>query len=91
MITMDMIGKIRRMNLRRMSLRDGLSHSAIAKASGLSRNTAKKWLRQPQVEVPKYVRQRQPGKLTAFEPVLLQALEADARRPRRDRRTGKAL
>ena len=83
---MDMIGKIRR-----MSLRDGLSHSAIAKATGLSRNTVKKWLKQPQVEAPRYARRRRPGKLTAFEPVLLQALEADARRPKRDRRTGKAL
>ncbi len=80
---MDMIGKIRR-----MSLRDGVSHSAIAKATGLSRNTVKKWLRQAQVVAPRYVRQRRPGKLTAFEPVWLQALEADARRPKRDRRTG---
>ena len=39
---MDMIGKIRR-----MSLRDKLSNSAIAKGTGLSRNTVKKWLKQP--------------------------------------------
>ena len=30
-------------------------------------------------------------KLSAFHEVLLRALEADARRPKRDRRTGKAL
>ena len=83
---MDMIGKIRR-----MSLREGLSHSAIAKTTGLSRNTVKKWLKGVLVEAPKYVRARRPGKLTAFEPALVQALQADARRPKRDRRTAKAL
>ena len=83
---MDMIGKIRR-----MSLREGLSHSAIAKTTGLSRNTVKKWLKGVLVEAPKYVRSRRPGELTAFEPTLVQALEADARRPKRERRTAKAL
>ena len=41
---MEMIGKVRR-----MKLRDKLSHSAIAKATGLSRTTVKKWLKAPQV------------------------------------------
>ena len=36
---MEMIGKVRR-----MKLRDKLSHSAIAKVTGLSRTTVKKWL-----------------------------------------------
>ena len=37
---MEMIGKVRR-----MKLRDKLSNSAIAKLTGLSRNTVKKWLK----------------------------------------------
>lgn len=40
MITMEMIGKVRR-----MKLRDQLSNSEIAKRTGLSRNTVKKWLK----------------------------------------------
>lgn len=36
---MDVIGKVRR-----LKLRDKLSTSAIARATGLSRNTVKKWL-----------------------------------------------
>ena len=39
---MDMIGKVRR-----MKLRDQLSLSEIAKRTGLSRNTVKKWLKAP--------------------------------------------
>ena len=48
---MEMIGKVRR-----MKLRDKLSHSAIAKATGLSRTTVKKWLKAPGDKAPKYVR-----------------------------------
>ena len=50
---MDMLGKIRR-----MKLRDKFSTSAIAKLTGLSRNTVKKWLKAPGSQAPKY----KPGK-----------------------------
>ena len=83
---MDMIGKVRR-----MKLRDKLSNSAIAKLTGLSRNTVKKWLKAPGDVVPKYSRQRPPGKLSAFEAALAQALKADTQRPKHARRTAKAL
>ncbi len=53
MITMEMIGKVRR-----MKLRDKLSNSEIAKRTGLSRNTVKKWLKAPGDVVP---RRRPPG------------------------------
>jgi hypothetical protein len=39
----------------------------------------------------KYRRGEQPNKLTAFHDMLRQALKADARRPRHERRTAKAL
>ena len=40
MITMDMIGKVRR-----MKMRDGVSISEISRKTGLARNTVKKWLK----------------------------------------------
>ena len=83
---MEMLGKIRR-----MFYRDGLSRSEIARRTGLSRNTIKKWLRAPAATVPKYRRESPPTKLTPFEEQLRQALEVDARRPKRDRRTALAL
>jgi transposase len=83
---MEMIGKVRR-----MKLRDKLSNSAIAKLTGLSRNTVKKWLKAAGDVVPKYSRESPAGKLTAFEATLQQALKADAQRPKHARRTAKAL
>ena len=87
MITMEMLGKIRRMHVR-----DKMSVRAIAKRTGLSRNTLQKWLQTPEeVKVPKYVRAEGFGKLGAFTDELELALKADALRPKKDRRTARAL
>ena len=87
MITMELLGKIRRMHVR-----DKMSERAIAKRTGLSRNTVHKWLETPEeVEAPKYVRAKKFGKLTALTAELEQALKADAHRHKQDQRTGKAL
>jgi transposase len=84
---MELLGKVRR-----MQVRDKLSERAIAKRTGLSRNTVHKWLRAAQeVEVPKYVRAKGFNKLGAFTAELEQALKADALRPKKDRRTARAL
>ena len=88
MITMEMLGKIRRMHVRdRMSIR------AIAKRTGLSRNTLQKWLQtqEEDVKVPKYVRTKGFGKLSAFTEELERALKADASRHKQDRRSARAL
>jgi transposase len=75
-----------------MHVRDKLSERAIAKRTGLSRNTVHKWLETPEeVEGPKYVRAKTFGKLTALTGELEQALKADAHRHKQDQRTGKAL
>jgi transposase len=74
-----------------MKLRDQLSLSEIAKRTGLSRNTVKKWLKAPSEAVPKYERSSVEGKLTAFEPILHQALTTDSHRPKQGRRSGRAL
>src|SRR5574343_1830311 len=83
---MEMIGKVRR-----MKLRDQLSNSEIAKRTGLSRNTVKKWLKAPGDEVPKYRREKGQTKLSEYEATLVQALRADAHRPKHARRTARAL
>ena len=87
MITMEILGKIRR-----MYLRDKQSLHEIAKRTGLSRNTLRKWLRKPEdATPPQYRREAMATKLSAFHAVLEQALKADAHRIKQNRRTGKAL
>ena len=87
MITMEMLGKIRRMHLR-----DGLSLHEITKRTGLSRNTIRRWLRSAEKTAPPtYRRTDGPGKLTAFHEALEQALKADSHRIKQNRRTAKAL
>jgi transposase len=85
-ITMFMVGKIRRMHFR-----DGKSVREIVRRTGLSRNTVRTWLRAPAQKEPRYRRTAQAGKLTPFQAVLVQALKADALRPKKERRTGLAL
>jgi len=85
---MEMLGKVRR-----MYLRDQLSLHEIAKRTGLSRNTLRKWLRVPEAEVapPHYSRIDPPTKLSAFHATLEQSLKADAHRIKQNRRSAKAL
>jgi len=77
--------------IRALHQREGKSISEIARRTSLSRNTIKKWLKAPVEEVPKYRRERTPGKLGPFVATLTQALKADAHRPRHERRTARAL
>ena len=87
MITMEMLGRIRRMHLR-----DKLSLHEITKRTGLSRNTIRRWLRDAEdVAPPAYVRAELPCKLTPFHATIIQALKADSHRTRQNRRTAKAL
>ena len=83
---MEMVGKIRRLHSRGKK-----SEREIARMTGLSRNTVAKWLRGSVDEPPKYRRESVPGKLTPFVEAVKQALEADSHRPKRERRTAKAL
>ncbi|MCL2885780.1 MAG: IS21 family transposase, partial [Betaproteobacteria bacterium] len=83
---MAMLGKIRR-----MYFRDKLPVSEIARRTSLSRNTIKKWLRAPGGAEPHYRRQSGERKIAAYAAQLTKALEMDAHRPKRDRRTAKRL
>jgi transposase len=85
-ITMEILGRIRRLHMR-----DKLSLHEIAKRTGLSRNTIRKWLRASKEKAPVYERNKKDSKLTAYHAVLEQALKADAHRPKEHRRTAKAL
>jgi transposase len=87
MITMKDLGIIRR-----MYFRDGLSLSEIERRTGLTRKTVRRWLKAAEGTAPKY--RRRPAadtKLAPFAAQLTKALEADARRPTRDRRTALKL
>lgn len=83
---MAMIGKVLRMHHReKKSVRE------IVRATSLSRNTVRKYLRTPVAQPPKYRRSPAVTKLAPFIEKIKMALLADARRPRKERRTAKAL
>jgi transposase len=83
---MALMGKIRG-----MYFRDGKSISEIARLTSLSRNTIKRWLKVAPGTQPKYRRPEVPIKLTPFAATLTKALQTDAHRPKRERRTARAL
>ena len=83
---MAMIAKVLRLHRReKKSVRE------IVKATSLSRNTVRKYLREGKAEEPKYRRQVVSMKLTPFVETIELALGADAHRPKKERRTAKAL
>ena len=87
MYEMSMFAKVRR-----LFHRDNLSISEIQRRTSLSRNTIKAWLKEARPDSYKYPkRPKINGKLTPFVPALLLALDADSRRPKRDRRTALML
>ncbi len=83
---MEVLGKIRR-----LYYRDGLSFSEIARKTGYTRNTVKRWLKAPEGVKPRYQRQSGDTKIAAYAAQLVKALEVDAHRPKRDRRTALKL
>ena len=87
MIAMEILGKIKR-----LYFRDKKSLHDIARLTGLSRNTIRRWVREPQAEdALKYVRQDMPSKLAAYHGEIELALNADSHRTKQNRRTAKAL
>ncbi len=70
----------------------GLSLSEIERRTGLTRKTVRRWLKAAEGTEPKY--RRRPAediKIAPFAAQLTQALEVDARRPKRDRRSALKL
>lgn len=85
---MAMLAKIRR-----MYFRDKLSLREIARQTGLSRNTIRHWLRDEGAVEPRYPKRAAPpvGRLDPYKESLESWLRTDSHRPKRDRRTAKAL
>ena len=78
--------------IRRLYYRDGLSLSEIERRTGLTRKTVRHWLKAAEGTEPKYRRRpAEDTKIARFAEQLTEALEMDARRPRRDRRTALKL
>ncbi len=78
--------------IRRLYYRDGLSISEIERRTGVTRKTVRHWLKAAEGTEPKYRRRpAEDTKIAAFAAQLTKALEADARRPKRDRRSALKL
>src|SRR5271165_4247804 len=76
--------------IRRWALRDRLSIREIARRTGLSRNTIRKYLRGDAVE-PVFKLPERPSKLDAFAEKLSAWLKLESGRPRKQQRTVKQL
>jgi transposase len=87
MITMKDLGIVRRLYYRK-----GLSLSEIERRTGFTRKTIRHWLNAPEGTEPKYRRRAsEDTKIAPFAEHLNKALEVDARRPKRDRRSALKL
>ena len=76
--------------IRRWALREHLSLREIARRTGLSRNTIKKYLRADTVE-PRYAKRVSPSKLDPFADKLAGWLKTEAGKSRKQRRTVKQM
>jgi transposase len=77
--------------IRRLHVRDGLPLREVARRTGLSRNTIRRWLRQAEVREPHYPSRVRPSVVGPWAELLSDWLQVDRHRPKRDRRTAKAL
>ena len=76
--------------IRRWHHRDGISIRAIAKRTGLSRNTVRKYLASGVVD-PQYPKRKGPSKLDEYSKTLTSWLHRESRRKRKQRQSVKQL
>ena len=76
--------------IRRWHFREGVSIRQIAKRSGLSRNTVRRYLADRSLE-PSYPPRHTPSKLDDYTPTLTSWLHRESKRHRKQRRTVKQL
>jgi transposase len=77
--------------IRRMHLREHRSIREIARRTGLSRNTVRDWLRQPQVVEPRYAKREVTTKLDAYVETLSTWLTSNRHRGKREHRTALSM
>jgi transposase len=77
--------------VRRLFFREQVPVKEIQRRTGLSRNTIRKWLKEPEMIEPKYPARQMPTKLDAHAQVLSNWLSTDLHRGKRDRRTVKMM
>jgi transposase len=77
--------------IRRLHFRDGLPLREIARRTGLSRNTIRRWLRQAGTVEPRYPKRVSKSVLDPWAEQLADWLRTDSHRPKRDRRTALVL
>ncbi|MDE1226137.1 IS21 family transposase [Vibrio aestuarianus] len=76
--------------IRRWHFREGMSQREIARRTGLSRNTVKRYLKDQTIE-PVYPKRHSLSKLDEFEELLTSWLKREMKRPRKQRKTVKNL
>jgi transposase len=76
--------------IRRWHYRDGIAIREIARRTGLSRNTVRKYLASGVVE-PRYPKRKAPGKLDEYSNTLSSWLHRESHRSRKQRRSVKQL
>lgn len=76
--------------IRRWHFRDGLSQREIARRTGLSRNTLRKYLNSQIVE-PSYPKRQTPKKLDEYDQLLCDWLRKESKKPRKQRKSVKLL
>lgn len=76
--------------IRRWHLRDGMPIREIARRTGLSRNTVRRYLADQNLE-PAYPARKSPSKLDDYEETLTSWLFRESRRHRKQRRTARQL
>ena len=72
-------------------IRDGIPIREIARQTGLSRNTIRTWLRQPEMTQPQYPPAKGQSVLDPWADQLRQWLQTDSHRSKRERRTGRVM
>jgi transposase len=77
--------------IRRMHFRDGRSLREVARQTGLSRNTIRRWLRRTEVTEPKYPGRKSKSVVDPWAEQLQHWLYADRHRALRDRRTARVM